>query len=151
MNPKTEMGNQIEKTGRAPIVVGRVTPCAPRLQPTYANFPRRHLLVVAAGRATPGPQPEMTSRCRQPLRRFVHRKTMAVHPRADPNAKGVPSFSPGLRASATLGTPPRSHNPERVAPVRIPPAVLHLPWDFAKSGLPGRHMIAQGNALGLMP
>jgi len=33
------------------------------------------------------------------------------------NAKGVPSFSPGLRASATLGNPPHAFNPERVASV----------------------------------
>jgi hypothetical protein len=57
MNPKTEMDNQIEKTGRAPIVVGRVTPCAPRLQPTYANFPRRRF-------------PEDECANRQSLRRF---------------------------------------------------------------------------------
>jgi hypothetical protein len=33
------------------------------------------------------------------------------------NAKGVPSFSPGLRDSATLGTAPADLNPERVASV----------------------------------
>jgi len=33
------------------------------------------------------------------------------------NAKGVLSFSPGLRASATLGAPPVGPNPERVASV----------------------------------
>jgi len=35
------MGNEIERTCRAPSAVGRVTPCAPRLQPAGANIPRR--------------------------------------------------------------------------------------------------------------
>jgi hypothetical protein len=37
------VGNEIERTCRAPGAVGRVTPCAPRLQPAGANFPRRRL------------------------------------------------------------------------------------------------------------
>jgi hypothetical protein len=40
-NPNSEVGNEIEKTRRAPGMVGRVTPCAPRLQPAGAKFPRR--------------------------------------------------------------------------------------------------------------
>ena len=32
LNPKSEMGNEIERTCRAPSVVGRVTPCAPSWQ-----------------------------------------------------------------------------------------------------------------------
>ena len=35
------VGAEIEKTRREPSTVGRVTPCAPRLQPTGAKFPRR--------------------------------------------------------------------------------------------------------------
>ena len=37
LNAKNAAGNEIEKTGRPPSVVGRVTPCAPRL-PTNAPF-----------------------------------------------------------------------------------------------------------------
>ena len=37
------MGNETEKTRRAPSAVGRVTPCAPRLQRADAKFPRRRL------------------------------------------------------------------------------------------------------------
>jgi hypothetical protein len=43
VNPNSEMGNEIERTCRAPGAVGRVTPCAPRLQPMDTNFPRRRL------------------------------------------------------------------------------------------------------------
>ena len=32
VNPNSEVGNEIEKTSRVPNAVGRVTPCAPRLQ-----------------------------------------------------------------------------------------------------------------------
>ena len=42
-DPNSEVGNAIEKTCRKPGAVGRVTPCAPRLQPAGANFPRRRL------------------------------------------------------------------------------------------------------------
>ena len=42
--PKTEAGHQIEKSCRQPIVVGRVTPCAPRLPPECANHPQRLFL-----------------------------------------------------------------------------------------------------------
>jgi len=40
-NPNSEMGHESERPCRAPGAVGRVTPCAPRLQPVRANFPRR--------------------------------------------------------------------------------------------------------------
>ena len=43
LNPNWEVGNEIERTCRAPSAVGRVTPCAPRLQPAGAKFPRRRL------------------------------------------------------------------------------------------------------------
>ena len=49
--PNSEVGNAIEKTCREPGAVGRVTPCAPRLQPAGAKFPRRRL---------PDPQPIKT-------------------------------------------------------------------------------------------
>ena len=39
--PNSEAGQEIERSCRAPSVVGRVTPCAPRLQPAGPNFPRR--------------------------------------------------------------------------------------------------------------
>ena len=39
--PKTEVGNGIKRTRRAPFVAGRGTPCAPRQPPSCANFPRR--------------------------------------------------------------------------------------------------------------
>jgi len=42
-NPNSEVGNEIEKTRREPSAVGRVTPCAPRLPPARAKFPRRRL------------------------------------------------------------------------------------------------------------
>jgi len=42
-NPNSEVGNEIEKTRREPSAVGRVTPCAPRLQRAGAVFPRRRL------------------------------------------------------------------------------------------------------------
>jgi hypothetical protein len=38
-NPNSEVGNAFEKTCRAPSAVGRVTPCAPRLQPAGTKFP----------------------------------------------------------------------------------------------------------------
>jgi len=41
--PKTEVGHEIEMTHRDPMVVGRVTPCAPRQQPAGANIPGRRL------------------------------------------------------------------------------------------------------------
>ena len=37
-NPDSELGDEIEQTFREPITVGRVTPCAPRLQPTGAKI-----------------------------------------------------------------------------------------------------------------
>jgi len=43
LNPNSEVGHEIERTCRAPSAVGRVTPCAPRLQPAGAKFPRRRL------------------------------------------------------------------------------------------------------------
>ena len=43
LSPNSEEGNEIEKTRRAPSAVGRVTPCAPRLQPARAKFPWRPL------------------------------------------------------------------------------------------------------------
>jgi hypothetical protein len=43
LNPDSGGGNEIERTCRAPTAVGRVTPCAPRLPPAGANFPRRRL------------------------------------------------------------------------------------------------------------
>ena len=43
LSPNSEEGNEIEKTRRAPSAVGRVTPCAPRLQPAGAKFPSRRL------------------------------------------------------------------------------------------------------------
>ena len=43
LNPNSEVGNEIEKTRREPSTVGRVTPCAPRLQPAGAKFPWRPL------------------------------------------------------------------------------------------------------------
>ena len=49
--PNSEVGNAIEKPCREPGAVGRVTPCAPRLQPAVAKFPRRRL---------PDPQPIKT-------------------------------------------------------------------------------------------
>jgi len=49
--PNSEVGNAIEKPCREPGAVGRVTPCAPRLQPAGAKFPRRRL---------PDPQPIKT-------------------------------------------------------------------------------------------
>jgi hypothetical protein len=42
-NPDSESGDEIEQTFREPITVGRVTPCAPRLQPAGAEFPRHRL------------------------------------------------------------------------------------------------------------
>ena len=42
LNPNSEVGVAIEKTCREPAVVGRVTPCAPRLQPDGTNYPRCH-------------------------------------------------------------------------------------------------------------
>ena len=38
-----QLGGEIEQTFREPITVGRVTPCAPRLQPAGAEFPRHRL------------------------------------------------------------------------------------------------------------
>jgi hypothetical protein len=38
INPNSEVGNEIEKTRRAPSMVGRVTPCAPRLQPEWTSY-----------------------------------------------------------------------------------------------------------------
>jgi len=49
--PNSEVGNAIEKPCREPGAVGRVTPCAPRLQRAGAKFPRRRL---------PDPQPIKT-------------------------------------------------------------------------------------------
>jgi len=43
LNPKSEVGHGIEKPCRVPMVVGRVTPCAPRLQPECTKYPRRRL------------------------------------------------------------------------------------------------------------
>jgi len=43
LNPNSEVGHEIERTCRAPSAVGRVTPCAPRLPPAGAKFPRRRL------------------------------------------------------------------------------------------------------------
>jgi len=43
LKPNSEVGNEIERTCREPSAVGRVTPCAPRLQPAGARFPRRRL------------------------------------------------------------------------------------------------------------
>jgi len=37
------VGSEIEQLCREPGVVGRVTPCAPRLQPAGAKFPCRRL------------------------------------------------------------------------------------------------------------
>jgi hypothetical protein len=42
-NPYSEVGNEIEKARHEPSAVGRVTPCAPRLQRAGAVFPRRRL------------------------------------------------------------------------------------------------------------
>ena len=96
MNPKTEMDNQIEKTGRAPIVVGRVTPCAPRLQPTYANFPRRRF-----------PEDECHANARNPW----WRGRAATTPAASVAPVGGPRES---QAHATKLNPkvPPSHEPE---------------------------------------
>ena len=41
--PNSELGNEVERRCREPSVVGRVTPCPPRLQPSPAIFPRRHI------------------------------------------------------------------------------------------------------------
>ena len=38
INPNSEVSNEIEKTCRVPIMVGRVTPCAPRLQPEWTRY-----------------------------------------------------------------------------------------------------------------
>jgi len=40
LNPNSEVDRGIEKPRRKSIVVGRVTPCAPRLQPDGTNYPR---------------------------------------------------------------------------------------------------------------
>jgi len=44
LNLNSEVGHEIERSCRAPGAVGRVTPCAPRLQPACANFGRRRFL-----------------------------------------------------------------------------------------------------------
>jgi hypothetical protein len=41
LNPKAEVGLAIEMPCRMPIVAGRVTPCAPRLQPECFDGPQR--------------------------------------------------------------------------------------------------------------
>jgi len=82
-NPKTEVGNEIEKTGREPMVAGRVTPCAPRLPPAGANFSRSRLsnplpivaflkFSIAASVSSPGyalllPKPHDLSRAARSL------------------------------------------------------------------------------------
>jgi hypothetical protein len=45
MNPNSKIGNEIEKPCHEPIVVGCVTPRAPRLQPEVANDPRRCMFI----------------------------------------------------------------------------------------------------------
>jgi hypothetical protein len=41
--PNSEVSNEIEKTRRAPGMVGRVTPCAPLLTSKSASYPSCHL------------------------------------------------------------------------------------------------------------
>ena len=66
----------------------------------------------SAGRLSRSCVPILSARGNQLVAR-----TPVFDPRLGMNAKGVPSFSPGLRDSATLGTPPLGLNPERVASV----------------------------------
>jgi hypothetical protein len=67
------------------------------------------------------------------------------------NAKGVPSFSPGLRASATWVIRPQPSTLKGLHRFRNPSQIFCFPCDCAKTGLKGRHRTAWGNALGMAP
>ena len=75
LNPNSEAGNAIEKTCREPIAVGRVTPCATRLQPACANFSRHRVSNPLPGKAFPRlPVPTPSFR----LNRLIVRAFVAV-------------------------------------------------------------------------
>jgi len=73
------VGNEIEKTCREPGAVGRVAPCAPRLQRAGAVFPRRRLPEPLRLKTFLKLPPDSRSRITHHASRITHHASRITH------------------------------------------------------------------------